>query len=169
MSKEKELRNHRCCFTGHRPEKLNIPEQKIKAALETKIQAAIDDGYKTFISGMARGVDIWAAEIVLKYRAMGHPIRLVCAVPYKGFETRWSAEWQERYQFALRFADDVKYICPKYIPNCFQIRNKWMVDHSSRLIAVYNGASGGTHNTLNYAILQKLSVVFAHPHMEGYL
>ena len=166
---ELNLRNHCCCFTGHRPEKLNLPEFMVHYILDQKIREAIDDGYQTFITGMARGPDIWAAELVLKYRAFGNPIRLVCAVPYKGVETRWSTEWQERYRLVLRCANEVKFICRRYSPDCFQIRNKWMVDHSDRLIAVYNGSSGGTQNTMNYAILQGLSVVFVHPHIEGYL
>lgn len=33
----------------------------------------------------------------------------------------------------------------------YQIRNKWMVDHSARVIAIYNGASGGTAKTIAYA------------------
>lgn len=56
MNTELNLRDHCCCFTGHRPEKLNMPEHEIKAALETKIRVAIDDGYQTFISGMAVGL-----------------------------------------------------------------------------------------------------------------
>lgn len=55
--KEEELRKHRCCFTGHRPEKLHQPEWLIKMALEKEIRLAIDDGFTVFISGMARGVD----------------------------------------------------------------------------------------------------------------
>lgn len=45
MTKEIVLRQHQCCFTGHRPEKLSIPADKIKAALEAVIKAAIEDGY----------------------------------------------------------------------------------------------------------------------------
>ncbi len=56
MPTEAELRRHRCCFTGHRPEKLGAPEAEIKAALTSAIRAAIPDGYSVFISGMARGV-----------------------------------------------------------------------------------------------------------------
>ena len=136
-----------------------MPEQKIKAALEQKVRAAIEEGYQTFISGMARGVDIWAAETVLRLRAGGQPIRLVCAVPYKGFETRWSAAWQVRYHRILSGADWVQYICPRYSPDCFQIRNQWMVDRSARIIAVYNGARGGTQNTLKYAAAQGVSII----------
>ena len=32
---EYELRKRRCCFTGHRPEKLGISELKAKALLRT--------------------------------------------------------------------------------------------------------------------------------------
>lgn len=71
MSPESELRKHRCCFTGHRPEKMCLPERRIKTALDLKIHAAIEDGYQTFISGMARGVDLWAAETVLRFRDEG--------------------------------------------------------------------------------------------------
>lgn len=55
MSTESELRKHRCCFTGHRPEKLGRSEAEITALLENAIRAAIDDGFVTFLSGMARG------------------------------------------------------------------------------------------------------------------
>ena len=95
---ERELRWHRCCFTGHRPEKLGVSEGEIVSGLKKEIRTAIADGFQTFISGMARGVDLWAAETVLNLRDAGEPLRLICASPYKGFEARWSREWQERYQ-----------------------------------------------------------------------
>ena len=60
---EQELRLHRCCFTGHRPEKISAPEATIKEALRGEVKKAITDGFVTFISGMARGVDV-AGELV---------------------------------------------------------------------------------------------------------
>lgn len=151
LSTEQELRTHRCCFTGHRPEKLRQSEKEINDRLETAIRAAINDGFVTFISGMARGVDIWAAEIVLRLKDAGASVHLVCASPYEGFERSWSIDWQSRYQRVLRKADLVRYICPAYCRECFQRRNEWMVDHSARVIAAYNGDSGGTRNTIRYA------------------
>ena len=148
MPNEQELRKHRCCFTGHRPEKLHKPEEQIKEDLEAAILQAVDDGFVTFISGMARGVDIWAAEIVLRLRESNPAIHLVAASPYRGFESRWSADWQSRYNTILQQADLVKFVCPSYSPDCFQRRNEWMIDRSSRVIAVYNGEPGGTRNTI---------------------
>ena len=151
MPTEQELRLHRCCFTGHRPEKLNKSEAEVKKALELAIQQAIRDGYTTFISGMARGVDIWAAQIVLKERSKNNRIHLIAAPPYEGFESRWSKSWQDQYNFILQYADLTRFICKGYSMASFQIRNEWMVDHSNRVIAAYNGEAGGTRNTIEYA------------------
>lgn len=109
MATEAEKRMHRCCFTGHRPEKLQEPEGVVTAALEKEIRQAIADGFNVFISGMARGVDIWAAEIVLRLRDAGEAVRLICACPYQGFERGWKQSWQERYQAILSAADLVRF------------------------------------------------------------
>ena len=148
---EAEKRLHRCCFTGHRPEKLDHSESVVKEALENEILKAISDGLNVFITGMARGLDIWAAEIVLRLRSEGQPIRLICASPYNGFEKNWNSDWQDRYNAILREADLVRYITPGYSRACFQERNEWMVNHSARVIAAYNGRAGGTRNTIDYA------------------
>ena len=72
---EEEKRMHRACFTGHRPEKLKRMQWLIKRDLKNEILRAMDDGINVFISGMARGVDIWAAEIVLSLRDSGKTIK----------------------------------------------------------------------------------------------
>lgn len=160
MSNEPELRMRRVCFTGHRPEKLNKSEAEIVASLEREIRAAITDGFQTFISGMARGVDIWAAEVVLRLRDYGAPIHLIAASPYQGFERAWSPAWQSRYASVLAGADIVRFISPQYDRGCFQRRNEWMVDHAGRVIAVFNGEKGGTKNTIDYATRQNVPVIY---------
>lgn len=74
MATEEEKRLHRACFTGHRPEKLRQPESVVVRGLEAAIKDAISDGKNVFISGMTRGVDIWAAEIVLRLRDEGRTL-----------------------------------------------------------------------------------------------
>lgn len=156
---EEEKRMHRACFTGHRPEKLKRMQWLIKRDLKNEILRAMDDGINVFISGMARGVDIWAAEIVLSLRDSGKPIKLICASPFPGFESRWEKEWKDRYNEIMAAADHTLFVCPGYSRSCFQIRNEWMVNHSARVIAVYNGESGGTKNTIDYSVRQNVEVV----------
>ena len=155
---ESEKRMHRCCFTGHRPQKLRRSETEIKADLESAIQQAIADGYTTFITGMAYGVDIWAGQIVVRLRKSNPALHLIAAVPFRGFEDRWSSDWKRAYQELLEQADLVKYICPGYNAGAYQRRNEWMVDHSSRVIAVFNGEPSGTKNTIEYANKQAVYI-----------
>ena len=142
----------RCCFTGHRPEKLNISGDEVKIRLKKAILQAIEDGFTVFISGMARGVDMWAAEIVLEIRETNKDIKLMCVSPFKGFEKSWKAEERLKYMNIINQADYVKFVFERYSRMCFQIRNRFMVDNSERVIAAYNGESGGTRNTVLYAM-----------------
>ena len=157
---EKEKREHRLCFTGHRPEKLSRSERCIRQKLKKQIRKAYADGFDVFITGMARGVDIWAAQIVLHLRRKGLPLKLICACPYDGFEESWSREWQEQYKEILAGADLVKFVCREYSRSCFQRRNEWMVDHAASVIAVYNDQPSGTRNTIEYAKAEGVPVVF---------
>lgn len=140
-----------CAFSGHRPEKLSRTPASIKHDLQKEIKIAVDEGYSVFISGMARGVDIWGAEAVLQLRDEGYPIQLICAIPFPGFERSWSMEWRKQYSFIISEADNIFNISPAYNHNCFQIRNEWMVNHSNMVLAVFNGQPSGTKNTIDYA------------------
>jgi uncharacterized phage-like protein YoqJ len=159
MLLEEFQRTHSCCFTGHRPEKLQVTEEVLRAQMEKGIDAAIKDGFTVFISGMSRGADIVGAEIVLERKASGIPVKLVAASPYEGFENTWPASWKQRYREIILNADDVHYIVQTYHRSCFQRRNIWMVDRSNRVLAAYNGSAGGTKNTIKYAEKQGIEVV----------
>ena len=160
---EAEKRLHRCCFTGHRPNKLGMSEESIQEWLRKEIEKAIDDGYCTFLSGMCWGVDIIAAELVLKERRKNPNIHLIAAIPHPDFEVRWREDWQQRYHRILHEADLTRTVCDKrsvHKPNdSYQIRNEWMVNHSKRIICIYNGAPGGTRNTIEYALRMNLEII----------
>ena len=99
-----------------------------------------------------------AAEIVLEERKKNNNIKLICASPFEGFEKSWSPDEKHRYNNILQNADYIKYVCEHYSRQCFQIRNVWMVDHSARVIAAYNGESGGTKNTVRYATSKNIEI-----------
>lgn len=156
---KKELRKHRCCFTGHRPGKLTIPEVRLAALLEVEIRKAVDQEFTTFITGMAKGTDLIAAEIVLRLREEDPRLRLVAALPYPNFGRRWGDSWSERFQRVLSAADQIECVCPCSSWVSYQLRNEWMVNHSALVIAAFNGESGGTKNTLDFARKQRVPCV----------
>ncbi len=156
---ENEKKQHRCCFTGHRPNKLDYSEGEIKPLLETAVDNAISDGYVTFITGMAEGVDIWAAEIVLEKKKHNTALHLICAIPHPGFENKRSEYEKERYMHILQGADYTTTVSDHYFRACYQRRNEFMVNHSSLVIAVFNKKSGGTWNTIFYAEKHGVDVI----------
>ena len=154
IKKEKEIvidQAHACSFTGHRPERLRFPESKIIPWLEAEIRQAIHEGYTTFVSGMQRGVDLWAAEIVFRLRDEGADIKLVAASAFWGMESQWDHAWKKRYKKVLQEADGIVFVSHTPGRAAFFKRNRFMVDHSSLVIAVYSGGGGGTKETMRYA------------------
>lgn len=156
---EAEKRLHRCCFSGHRPEKLDQDESEVTAWLDTQISRAIDEGCTTFITGMGMGVEIWAGELVIRRRAENPCLHLIAAVPWPGFAARWSDEWKQRYAALLAQADLTVNVCERYVQDVFRKRNEWMLDHSVRLIAYYNGEDGGTAQAIHAAENRQVQVI----------
>lgn len=152
-------RKNRVCFTGHRPEKLNISEREAKSLLCQGIQTAIDRGFSVFITGMAKGIDVWAGEMVIEFKNIYPHIKLVCALPYASFGNGRTKEEKEVYRRVLSKADFTHISYPKYDPLSYQTRNMWMVDHSNLVIAFFTGESGGTRNTVRYAQEQGIEVI----------
>lgn len=151
-------RKHTCSFTGHRPERLRFPESKVMPWLESEIRKAVSEGYTTFISGMQRGVDLWAAEIILKLRDEGANIKLVAAAAFRGMESQWDHSWRKRYKKVLQEADETVYVSGTPGRAAFFKRNRYMVDRSSLVIAVYSGGGGGTKETIRYAEEKEIEV-----------
>jgi len=160
MGKEKT-----CCFTGHRPDKLPWGEDeadprclRLKRAVARAVEDAYVSGIRHFISGMARGVDLYCAEAVLELREAEPDILLECARPCETQADSWPAAEQARYRSILDRCDYETLVQHHYDRFCMLRRNRYMADRSHRLIAVYNGMpKGGTYQTLLYAMKKGLT------------
>ncbi len=150
------IREKTLCFTGHRPEKLpgngdNSGEIKIiKSILYKEIVVAADEGYDTFITGMQRGIDLWAGEIVLSLAA-SRPLKIVAALPYRGIGDNFKGADKWTFGRIMSAASETVILSDEYTRACMQQRNRFMVDNSSRLIAVIGNTRSGTGQTLRYA------------------
>lgn len=157
------------CFTGHRPNKLYgyDPRKNAKLlwTLNNLIEKLITDrNYGIFISGMALGIDMWAARIVLKLRETYPHIKLICAVPCLNHSSKWVESSKTEWKEIIAQADEVVYVTEEpYHPYLMQKRNEWMVDHADTIVAVWNGTKGGTANCVNYAADKEKHVIRLHP------
>lgn len=105
-----------------------------------------------WFSGMAQGVDLWAAELVLTLRKKNPALNLHCILPCEGQERKWPVQTQRRYRSILEQADSVTYASREYYDGCLIDRNHRLVEAAGLLLAVFNGARrSGTGATVNYA------------------
>ena len=146
------------CFTGYRPKKLPWGADEaspgceaLKAEIMLGIEKAYARGIRTFISGMAPGCDTFAAEAVMEFRRGHAEAELFCAIPYAGYRGYLKGEERERFDRLVLASDRMAVCSGVYHGGCMMQRNKFMVDNSSLVIAIYDGKPGGTHNTVEYA------------------
>lgn len=163
----------RVSFTGHRPDKIadwsHSPEEverHIRAALASRIERlAVEHSATTFLCGMAPGVDLWAADELLRLRSegrVGESVRLVLAIPYPDFARSFSRSYRPLYDSVLERADEVVYVCQGYHYGCYSMRNDYLVDNSDLLLAYYEGSEGGTRYTIRRATKQGKRVINIH-------
>ncbi len=160
---------YKVSFTGYRPSKLPFFGEddplceSLKARIAAEIERLAAHGATAFYTGMALGVDIWAAEAVLKLRESRPEITLTAMIPCRGQEVKWSARDQQRYHDILSKCNKSICISPEYTRDCMHKRNRALVDICDVLIAVYDGQSGGTKYTYEYALKRGKKVITVPP------
>ncbi|MDE7288159.1 MAG: DUF1273 domain-containing protein [Oscillospiraceae bacterium] len=159
------IRKRTVCFSGHRPEKLPLNGESgssviryLKSILYKEILDSITAGYNCFITGLARGVDLWAGEILMELKAEGEKISIIAVKPYKTHGDNFVGEEKFSLGRLISNADEVICLADEYRKGCFQRRNEYMVDHSGKLIAVVSDYRSGTGATIRYAKKQGIEV-----------
>jgi uncharacterized phage-like protein YoqJ len=166
----------RIALTGHRPNKLggynyNAPlNRELAKILRELIENQLYSNEEvTIITGMALGADtIWALTALDMQKDFPNRIKLICVIPCLDHAEKMFNESRNIYNTILSKADKVEYVTKRnYTINCMQRRNEYMVDNCDKLIAVWNGTSGGTLNCINYAIhsqkYRKLPILYINP------
>lgn len=147
-------------FTGHRDSKLlfqgeNDPRlMALRGELREKIIEMISDGATEFFSGMALGVDTYAAEEVLNLKKQYPRINLIAVIPCPDQDKLWTVAQQKRYRDLLAQCSKKMTISPQYEKGCMFKRNRALVELCDVLIAVTDGSNvtgGGTQYTIDYA------------------
>ena len=158
MGEEMTNEKKTCAFTGHRPDKLPFQAvgdegyHALMGRLKDEILRHITQkGAVHFVSGMAAGVDLMAAQAVLFLKRRYPHITLEAAVPHKKQIGSMGAAWRDVYCEVLAACDTVTVLNETYCPGCFHQRNRYMVDKADYVIAVWDGTPGGTGYTVDYA------------------
>ncbi|MBQ6569997.1 MAG: DUF1273 family protein [Clostridia bacterium] len=151
-----------CGFTGYRPARFTYKYNEyhpdcllLKQEISGKIIQKCCEGYYNFYTGMAMGIDIWAAEAVLAAKKDFYNINLIAVVPFKNHIDSIGDSYTRRYNDILAECSDIVYVNDVFSPNAYLMRNRYIVDNCAAIIAVYDPDRGivrsGTAQTVNYA------------------
>ena len=156
---------HTCCFTGHRPAKLPWGSDErdprclaLKRSMARELEGLYRRGVGHFISGMALGCDLYFAEAVLDLRER-YPVTLECALPFPGQAERWTEDCRRRWRAIVDSCDVETVVQDHYDKGCMLRRDRYMVDRSAVVLAVFDDSPGGTKYTLDYAARRQREVL----------
>lgn len=141
-------KEHTCCVTGNRNlSKLQAMATVVKLAKEI-LMAGIA-GYTTFLTGMDKDVDLMFARDVLSVKKLKpDEVRLVAVISHRGELNKRDKEFQS----ILKQCDQVVVLSESYHPGVYRQRDRWILEHSSRLIFANDGrAVGEAVNTVREA------------------
>ena len=163
-------------FTGHRPPKLGgygkEAQQKLYNFAHHTIRKHLDICLDKTIVGMAQGWDMSVAQACFILN-----VPYIAAVPYPRQEARWpDPDTRKLYRDLLDTAERVVYVSQGEEPmttrrasTLLQFRNQYIVDHSDKLIALWDGDKfGGTWNCVKYAGFKKKEVVNVWKYWEAF-
>lgn len=145
-------------FTGHRTYR-----HEADALLCRTIRTLYDTGIRTFLSGMAVGFDLAAAEAVLACKAQLPDIRLIAVIPFLGQQQRFSPNDRMRFERIVSIANEKVVLSETYNRGCYALRNDYLIAHAATLVTWYNGSSGGTRYTVEKALLRGRKLIHLHP------
>lgn len=162
--------HHTCCFTGHRTDKLPWGEEEtdprcteLKQSITREITSLYQRGFRHFISGMAMGCDLYFAEAALALRERCHGVTVEGAVPCPTQAQKWPETLRRRWRAILDTCDLETVVQQNYDRWCMLRRDRYIVDRSAAVLAVFDGAPGGTQYTLNYAMDKKREILLLDP------
>ncbi|MDE6725895.1 MAG: SLOG family protein [Ruminiclostridium sp.] len=159
-------------FTGYRPSKLPYLNDLNSSEAGALYQAIYDEferlvfrDYRFFLTGGALGCDLLAAEAVVTLKKKyykKHIVHELC-IPCYDHDAKWDEKDKRRLE-EIKKSSIVTYVTDSgYVNGCMQKRNRYMVDTSSVLVAVYDGINGGTKNTVEYAQKQNKKLIVIRP------
>lgn len=165
-----------CAITGHRPSRFKFKYsedyslcKKIKATMLEVLRKLHDEKeIRCFYVGGALGVDMWAAEQILRLKEQPgyEDIELVVVLPFVGHDAKWDQRSKSRMEFILQHCSRKEVIGNEDCRESYIKRNCYMVDQANYLVAVYDderNLRSGTMQCVRYARKNHVPVVLIHP------
>lgn len=138
--------------TGYKPMELGVFKEDdpriafIKAAIEKRLIAFIEEGLEWVLVSGQMGVELWTVEVVMDLKET-YDIQVAIMPPFENQENRWPEPLQEKYQELIMVADFYKPIYQGDYKGAFQFKakNMWLVDKSDGSLLLMDDEHRGSN------------------------
>ena len=133
--------------TGHQPFLLGGYGDEVAVRLRDLAGAWLADHRpREVVSGLAAGWDTAVASAAL---LTGIP--LVAALAYRKQASHWPAEAAEQHESFVAAASEVFVYSEEKSHGCYSRRDRWVLERSDLVLALWSGADGGTARAISHA------------------
>jgi uncharacterized phage-like protein YoqJ len=116
----------------------------LKMGLKARFAGLIElENVQRFLSGMAMGLDMICAELVLELKEPYPDISLTAAVPSKEQDFLWPQTYRDRYARILAQCTEIHIAEEESGSEGIALCKRWMADNCDLLLAVWDGKPGG--------------------------
>lgn len=157
-----------CCVLGGPQQDLKKKADKknysyLKERLKKEIETAISEDYNTFITSCTSDIELFAIELVIELRKEANWIKIEVAAPLVNKANTLILNQHENFYILLARADNVFYFDSLEISESILKSYKYMIEKSSRIIAVTDGRPGAIISALRYAVFNEIGIKIIHP------
>lgn len=125
--------------------------------IETIILKYYSQGYTYFMSGMAIGFDLLAAEAVIRLQPLYSGLKLIAAIPFPEHSKHYNDEDKRRYENILQQCEATILVNLEKHWGSYQRGVDFLIDQSSCIIAYFDGIRrGSTEYTVEHAKLRRM-------------
>jgi uncharacterized phage-like protein YoqJ len=154
-----------CTFFGYMPHKFDFDivglsdyedtpaYQNLKKTILHVILVLYRNGYKTFMSGMNIGTEMWCAESVLLLQNYLPDLKLYCILPFDGQESNWSEDDKHQYHHILSYCTGKRIIADNLFGYrySYKVRNSYLLRKTDTLLMVMTNKDAKKSPVLNFA------------------
>lgn len=150
----------RMALTGHRPARLGYNQylesddwRRMIDWLKEQIKIlGVTDAY----CGMADGCDCAYALAAIELKKEAYLIKLHCVLPCENYNSSYYV-----YDLIKENADTWTSLSKEFYKGCDNVRDQYMVDHSDKLFAIWDGIkSGGVYSTIRKAQKKNVDIIY---------
>ncbi len=111
----------------------------LKLQLAQYISDIYKDGVRVFYCVCEQGVDLWAAEIIIRIMKDDPMTKLYCVIPYEEQAAKWDSDTRELYYTVLAESTEVVFLNKRYKKGCIAEAYSVVLECADKVFAALVG------------------------------